>query len=148
MFDVGFWEVAIIALIALLVIGPDRLPKAARTAGLWVGRARRMVAQVKSDIDREVRESELAELREIENITDEIKKTKNAMESAGGDLIKESGVDEIKQTGEELKSAKQKMESLQEEILAPGDEVNMKPSSPIAEPDLSSSKSILKDTKV
>ncbi len=72
MFDVGFWELAIIAVIALLVIGPERLPKAARTAGLWVGRARRMVADVKADIDREVRQSELAELKkageEIKNV--------------------------------------------------------------------------------
>ena len=59
MFDVGFWELAIIAVIALLVIGPERLPKAARTAGLWVGRARRMVTDVKADIDREIRESDL-----------------------------------------------------------------------------------------
>jgi len=148
MFDVGFWELAIIALIALLVIGPDRLPKAARTAGLWVGRARRLVEGVKSDIDREIRESELAELREIENITDEIKETKASFEAAGANLVKDSGVDEIKQTGEELQSAKQKMESLEEEIMSPRDEPELKPSSKTPEPDLASSESTLKNTKV
>ena len=148
MFDGGFWELAIIALIALLVIGPDRLPKAARTAGLWVGRARRLVEGVKSDIDREIRESELAELREIENITDEIKETKASIESAGANLIKDAGVDEIKQTGEELQSATQKMESLQEEIMNPGDEFDLKPSSEIPESDLVSSESTSKNTKV
>ncbi|MEW8587286.1 MAG: twin-arginine translocase TatA/TatE family subunit, partial [Candidatus Thiodiazotropha sp.] len=40
MFDVGFWELTIIALVALIVIGPERLPKVARTAGLWLGRGR------------------------------------------------------------------------------------------------------------
>ena len=63
MFDVGFSEVVIIAIIALVILGPERLPKVARTLGFWVGKARRMVADVKSDIDREMRESELADLR-------------------------------------------------------------------------------------
>ena len=71
MFDVGFSEVVIIAIIALVILGPERLPKVARTLGFWVGRARRMVADVKSDIDREMRESELADLRKLgDDITD------------------------------------------------------------------------------
>jgi sec-independent protein translocase protein TatB len=44
MFDIGFWEMAFIGVIALVVIGPERLPGVARTAGLWVGKARRMPA--------------------------------------------------------------------------------------------------------
>ncbi len=59
MFDIGFWELTIIAVVALLVIGPERLPKVARTAGLWVGRARRFVSSVKADIDREIAAEEL-----------------------------------------------------------------------------------------
>ena len=47
MFDVGFSEVVIIAIIALVILGPERLPKVARTLGFWVGKARRMVADVK-----------------------------------------------------------------------------------------------------
>ena len=65
MFDVGFSEVVIIAIIALVILGPERLPKVARTIGFWVGKARRMVADVKTDIDREMRESELADLRKL-----------------------------------------------------------------------------------
>ena len=38
MFDIGFWELSLLALVALLVVGPERLPKLARTAGLWIGR--------------------------------------------------------------------------------------------------------------
>jgi Tat protein translocase TatB subunit len=51
MFDIGFWEVIFIAVITLLVVGPERLPKVARTAGLWVGKIRGFVVSVKADID-------------------------------------------------------------------------------------------------
>jgi sec-independent protein translocase protein TatB len=62
MFDVGFWELTIIALVALIVIGPERLPKVARTAGLWLGRGRRFIASVKADIDQEIKAEELKAL--------------------------------------------------------------------------------------
>ena len=113
MFDVGFWELAIIAVIALLVIGPERLPKAARTVGLWVGRARRMVTDVKADIDREIRESDLAELKKA---GEELKKTQSALESAGAHIIEDSELGELKKTGEELKAAKSEFESVGEEL--------------------------------
>lgn len=64
MFDVGFWELVLVAVVALLVIGPERLPKAARVAGLWVGRARRTLTSVKDEIDREIRAQELKEILE------------------------------------------------------------------------------------
>jgi sec-independent protein translocase protein TatB len=59
MFDVGFWELALIGVVALLVVGPDKLPGLARTVGLYVGKIRRTVAQVRADIEREVRADEL-----------------------------------------------------------------------------------------
>jgi sec-independent protein translocase protein TatB len=62
MFDVGFWELGLIALVALIVIGPERLPKVARTVGHWLGRGRRFVASVKADIDREMKAEELKEI--------------------------------------------------------------------------------------
>ena len=113
MFDVGFWELAIIAVIALLVIGPERLPKAARTAGLWVGRARRMVTDVKADIDREIREGDLAELKKA---GEELKKTQSAVESAGAQIIEDSELGELKKTGEELKAAKGGIKTVAEEL--------------------------------
>ena len=64
MFDVGFWELILVAVVALVVIGPERLPKAARIAGLWVGRARRTLASVKDEIDRELKAQELKEILE------------------------------------------------------------------------------------
>ena len=120
MFDVGFWELAIIAVIALLVIGPERLPKAARTAGLWVGRARRMVTDVKADIDREIREGDLAELKKA---GEELKKTQSAVESAGAQIIEDSELGELKKTREELKAAKGEFESVKEELKTAKSEV-------------------------
>lgn len=64
MFDIGFSELLIIGVVALLVIGPERLPKVARTAGAWLGRLNRYVSDVKGDIDREMR---LEELRNLQN---------------------------------------------------------------------------------
>jgi len=64
MFDVGFWELVVIGIVALIVIGPERLPGVARTAGLWLGRLRRFVAGVKADIEREVKAEELKRLME------------------------------------------------------------------------------------
>lgn len=62
MFDIGFWELAMVGLVALLVIGPKDLPRVARKAGLWVGRARRTLASVKDEIDREFRAQELQDI--------------------------------------------------------------------------------------
>ena len=64
MFEVGFWEITLIGVIALLVIGPERLPGAARTVGLYVGRIRRYVTHVQADIQRELRADELRKMVE------------------------------------------------------------------------------------
>jgi Sec-independent protein translocase TatB len=59
MFDIGFSELAVIGVVALIVIGPERLPKVARTVGHLLGRAQRYAATVKSDISRELELEEL-----------------------------------------------------------------------------------------
>ena len=64
MFDVGFSELVVIGLVALVVIGPERLPKVARTAGLLLGRLQRYVNDVKADINREMQLDELKKLQE------------------------------------------------------------------------------------
>jgi len=63
MFDVGFSELVVIAIVALIVIGPERLPKVARTAGHLLGRLQRYVNDVKSDINREMQLDELRKLQ-------------------------------------------------------------------------------------
>jgi sec-independent protein translocase protein TatB len=64
MFDIGFSELVIISLIALIAIGPQRLPRVARTLGHLAGRLQRYVADVKADINREVEMEELKKMRE------------------------------------------------------------------------------------
>src|SRR5574343_2071414 len=63
MFDIGFSELVVIAVVALIVIGPERLPKVARTAGHLLGRLQRYVNDVKSDINREMQLEELKKLQ-------------------------------------------------------------------------------------
>lgn len=62
MFDIGFSELVLVAIVALLVVGPERLPRVARVAGMWLARARRSLASVKQEIDRELKAGELAEI--------------------------------------------------------------------------------------
>ena len=64
MFDIGFSEIVVIGVVALIVIGPERLPKTARTVGLLFGRLQRYVNDVKADISREI---ELDELRRLKS---------------------------------------------------------------------------------
>ena len=63
MFDFSFGELTVIGTVALVVLGPERLPKVARTVGEWIGKAQRYVSQVKNDINREM---ELAELKKLQ----------------------------------------------------------------------------------
>ncbi|MCP4996746.1 MAG: twin-arginine translocase subunit TatB [Gammaproteobacteria bacterium] len=75
MFDIGFWELMIIGLVALLVVGPERLPKLAYTAGKWLGKGRAMVGSIKTEIDREMKAEEL------KRIVEEQKKLMDPLES-------------------------------------------------------------------
>ncbi|MDD5271783.1 MAG: Sec-independent protein translocase protein TatB [Methylovulum sp.] len=79
MFEVGFSELCMVALVALLVIGPERLPKVARLAGFWLGKTRAMVANVKAEISAELQAEEMRQLfneqsalQELKNIQDEL----------------------------------------------------------------------------
>lgn len=64
MFDIGFSELLVIGIVALVVIGPERLPKVARTVGSWLGKLNRYAAQVKDDVNREMKLEELKKLQE------------------------------------------------------------------------------------
>ena len=84
MFDISFTELMIIGAVALVVIGPERLPRVARTAGHFLGRFQRYVAQVKSDISREMELAELKKLQtSVEDAARDIEQTvKSEMDSA------------------------------------------------------------------
>jgi len=77
MFDIGFSELLVIALVGLIVLGPKRLPEVARTVGHWVAKMRRFVADVKQDIDREMQQADMSELR---NLKQELDDTRRAVE--------------------------------------------------------------------
>jgi sec-independent protein translocase protein TatB len=90
MFDVGALELLVISVVALIVVGPERLPKLARTAGLWVGRARRAFSSVKEEIDREIKADELKEIlrkqsqsRPLDTILEEAVSGRPAAKSSG-----------------------------------------------------------------
>ena len=61
MFDFGFWEIAIIGVITLIVVGPEKMPSLARKAGLYFGKLNRFFNKVKSDINEEIRMDEIKE---------------------------------------------------------------------------------------
>ena len=97
MFDVGFTELMVIAVVALIVIGPERLPRVARTLGHLFGRLQRYVNDVKADINREIELDELKKFRstvedaargfestvntEINSVQGEVTKTQNELNS-------------------------------------------------------------------
>lgn len=87
MFDVGFWELVIIGVVALLLIGPERLPGVARTVGLWVGKTRRFVSSVQADVGRELNRSD-----DIKKLLEEQLQIKDMHE------IIEQTVDDVKKT--------------------------------------------------
>ena len=76
MFDIGFSELMVIGLVALIVIGPEKLPRMARTVGHLAGRMQRYVADVKADINREI------ELDELRKMRDSMQKVASEMESS------------------------------------------------------------------
>lgn len=72
MFDFGFWEIIMIMVIALIVVGPERLPGLARTVGLWVGKAKRFVTSVKTEIDQELAADELKKALDKQNAMSDV----------------------------------------------------------------------------
>lgn len=64
MFDIGFWEIGLIAIVALLVVGPERMPAMIRTAGQWTGRIQRLARELKSELEQEAMSQEYRKLNE------------------------------------------------------------------------------------
>ena len=89
MFDIAFSEVMVIAVIALIVIGPERLPRVARTLGHLVGRMQRYVNDVKSDIQREIELDELKKLKQsVEDSARSIEQSVSQEFSAARDEVR------------------------------------------------------------
>ena len=87
MFDMGFTEMMLIGIVALVVIGPERLPGVARTAGKYVGRLKRFMTSVKADVEQELRADELRQI--LSDQQKELDSLKDTISEAGRDVEKQ-----------------------------------------------------------
>ena len=112
MFDIGFWELAIIGVVALLVIGPERLPAVAKTVGLWVGQMKRFVGNMKMEIDKELK-------------ADELKKVlQEQADSAGIHEIIEEGKSALDEVNSDISGTENKIQAELDSAVAEVDEAN------------------------
>ena len=84
MFDIGFWEISLILVLALVVLGPERLPGAAKKIGYWVGKGRRYIEGVKHEVSKELDASELKRL--LHNQSVQLEELKNQGKQATHDV--------------------------------------------------------------
>ncbi len=96
MFDMGFTELMLIGIVALVVIGPERLPGVARTAGKYVGRLKRFMTTVKADVEQELRADELRQI--LSDQQKELDSLKDSITEAGRGVEQEFGPDDVKIT--------------------------------------------------
>lgn len=130
MFDIGASEIFVIGVVALIVIGPERLPRVAKTLGALFGRLQRYVAEVKSDINREIELEELRALkakmqdaaRTIEqSVTSQVNYIDSEVKQAGADLQKQ-----VEATQQQVEAAVSPVTGIQ--LIPPA-----KPSEPLAQ---------------
>jgi sec-independent protein translocase protein TatB len=105
MFDIGFTELMVIGVVALIVIGPEKLPRVARTVGHLAGRLQRYVADVKADINREIELDELRKMRDSmqeaaskfeTSVQSELNKTETELNKAVEGVVEEKKPEEPK----------------------------------------------------
>lgn len=94
MFDIGFSELVLVSIVALLVLGPDKLPGAVRTCSLWIGRLKRSFNNIKADIEREVGADEIRRQLRNEAIMEKIKQTRSQVTQS---------IESVKQQAEAVK---------------------------------------------
>ena len=86
MFDIGFPEFFLAAVVALLVLGPERLPAALRTLGLWIGRLRRSYYNVKTEIEREIGMDEVRRQLHNEQVMADVQRAEREVRALGEDI--------------------------------------------------------------
>jgi len=106
-FDIGFSELLVIAVVALVVLGPERLPKAARFAGLWVRRARNQWDSVKQELERELHAEEIK--RQMQDVRQGMQDTENQLRASGEALRRQA------------QQARQQGDDLAQEVRAPAE---------------------------
>lgn len=87
MFEIGFSELLLVALVALLVLGPDRLPGAARTAGLWIGRLKRSLGNLRTEVEREIGADEIRRQLHNERILEMERQLKESVDRPLSSLL-------------------------------------------------------------
>ena len=111
MFDIGFTELLVIGVVALIVIGPEKLPRMARTVGHLAGRLQRYVADVKADINREIELDELRKMRDSmqqaasnfeSSVQSELNKTETELNKTVEEVVKDKP-EPVRQTPAETK---------------------------------------------
>lgn len=106
MFDIGFWELIVIGVVALIVVGPERFPGMIKKVGYWVGQFRRIAASVKSEIQVEVDKAE-----QLQNLMDEQKQ-----------ILKRNAEVDLTQPAVKPRSVKEAEDPSQENVKLPADE--------------------------
>lgn len=86
MFDIGFPELVMISVVALLVIGPERLPETIRTISLWIGRVQRSFSNIRREIEQEIGADEIRQQLHNESIMKELESTKDTLEQVKNDV--------------------------------------------------------------
>jgi sec-independent protein translocase protein TatB len=86
MFDVGFSELLMVGLVSLLVLGPEKLPKAARLAGFWLGKARHTIASVTAEIKEELHAEEMRQLLQQQSLTEQLQHALDDTQTAVDDI--------------------------------------------------------------
>lgn len=104
MFDIGFAELVLIFIVGLLVLGPERLPKAIRTLSLWLGRLRRSFTAIRDEIEREIGADDIKRQLHNESIMSNLKET--------GDSVKDS----FKSVENEFRDTQEQFKSLEYDI--------------------------------
>lgn len=104
MFDIGFAELVLIFIVGLLVLGPERLPKAIRTLSLWLGRLRRSFTAIRDEIEREIGADDIKRQLHNESIMSNLKET--------GDSVKDS----FKSVENEFRDTQEQFKSLEYDV--------------------------------
>ncbi|OOE88830.1 Sec-independent protein translocase protein TatB [Salinivibrio sharmensis] len=92
MFDIGFWELVLIAIIGLVVLGPERLPVAIRNVSRWMGAAKRMAGSVRDELEQELKLKELqdnlhkAEQAGMKDLSPELQESVDTLRQRAADV--------------------------------------------------------------
>lgn len=121
MFDIGASEIFVIGVVALIVIGPERLPRVAKTLGHLFGRLQRYVSEVKSDINREI------ELEELRNLKATMQDAARSIEQSVTSQVNYIG-SEVKQAGAEVQKQVESAQKQVEAAVAPVTGIQLMPS--------------------